>query len=118
MTAAHRLAWRTSTRSSNGENCVEVAPTPDGVAIRHSKHPAAGTIIFPYHAWAAFIRDATEDCSASANGVVTITKIGTDTLVRSLTTDVELHFDEGEWSAFRAGATDGEFDLTPQLAIA
>jgi hypothetical protein len=118
MSPADRLAWRTSTRSSNGENCVEVAPSTDGVVIRHSKHPAAGTIAFPYHAWSAFVRDAPEDGPTSANGVASITKIGTDTLVTSLTTNVELRFDEGEWSAFLAGAADGEFDFTPQLAIA
>lgn len=117
MTPADRLAWRTSTRSSNGENCVEVAPAAEGVVIRHSKHPAAGTIAFPYHAWTAFLRDAS-DLPTSANGVASITKIGTDTLVRSLTTDVELRFDEGEWSAFLAGVADGEFDFGPRLAIA
>ncbi|GAB2985383.1 DUF397 domain-containing protein [Amycolatopsis acidiphila] len=118
MTPADRLEWRTSTRSSNGENCVEVAPAAEGVVIRHSKHPAAGTITFPYRAWRAFVRDAAEDGSTSANGVASITKVGSDTLVRSLTTEVELRFDEGEWSAFLAGAADGEFDFTPQLAIA
>lgn len=118
MIPADRLAWRTSTRSSNGENCVEVAPAADGVVIRHSKHPAAGTITFPYGAWAAFIRDASEDRPTSANGVAVITKIGSGTLVRSLATEVELRFDEGEWSAFLAGAADGEFDFAPQFAIA
>lgn len=49
------------------------------------------------------------------DGVATITKIGTDTLVRSLHTAVELRFDADEWSAFIAGATDGEFDFTSQL---
>ena len=59
-----------------------------------------------------------EDGPTSTNGVVTITRIGTDTLVTSLTTHVELRFDEGEWSAFLTGAADGEFDFTNQLAIA
>jgi hypothetical protein len=117
MTPADRLAWRTSTRSSNGENCVEVAPTADGVIIRHSKHPAAGTITFAHPAWAAFLREV-RDGIAPANGVATITKIGTDTLVSSLTSKVELRFDEGEWSAFLAGAADGEFDFCGELSAA
>lgn len=116
MTTADRLAWRTSSRSSNGENCVEVAPAVDGVVIRHSKHPAAGTITFPYPAWAAFVRDASDDVPTSANGFAAITKIGTDTLVKSLTTGVELRFDDGEWSAFLAGVADGEFDFTNEVA--
>jgi Domain of unknown function (DUF397) len=115
MTTADRLAWRTSSRSSNGENCVEVAPAVDGVVIRHSKHPAAGRITFPFSAWTAFVDEA-RDGHASTNGVASITKIGTDTLVKSLHTAVELRFDAAEWSAFLAGAADGEFDFTGQLA--
>jgi hypothetical protein len=33
---ADHLAWRTSSRSSNGENCVEVASTVEGAVIPHS----------------------------------------------------------------------------------
>ncbi len=117
MTTADRLAWRISSRSSNGENCVEVAPAADGVVIRHSKHPTAGTITFPLVTWTAFVREARNGV-ASTNGVATITKIGTDTLVTSLITAVELRFDEGEWTAFVAGAADGEFDFTGDLAAA
>jgi hypothetical protein len=117
-TAQAQTTWRKSSYSTATGNCVEVAPTADGVVIRHSKHLTAGTITFPYPAWAAFVRDASEDVPTSANGVAAITKIGTDTLVRSLTADVELRFDDGEWSAFLAGAADGEFDLTSRLAIA
>jgi hypothetical protein len=117
MTLADRLAWRTSTRSSNGENCVEVAPTADGAIIRHSKHRDLGTITFSRPAWEAFVREA-RDGLTPANGVATITKVGTDTLVKSLVTEIELRFDDGEWSAFLAGATAGEFDFDGRLASA
>lgn len=114
-TAQTRATWRKSSYSTSTGNCVEVAPATDGVVIRHSKHPAAGTITFPRPAWAAFLRDA-RDGLTPTNGVATITKIGTDTLVTSLATEVELRFDQGEWSAFLAGAAGGEFDFTGQLA--
>ena len=117
MTTVDRLAWRISSRSSNGENCVEVAPAADGVVIRHSKHSSAGTITFPGHAWRAFVHDAREGV-ASTNGVATIAKIGSETLVKSLHSTVALRFDAEEWSAFLAGAADGEFDFTSQLASA
>ena len=117
-TAQASTAWRKSSHSTGTGNCVEVAPAADGVTIRHSKHPAAGTITFSYAAWTVFVRDACADGTPGANGVVAIAKSGADTLVRSLTTEVELRFDAGEWSAFRAGAADGEFDFTPRLAIA
>lgn len=116
MTTVDRLAWRTSSRSSDGEKCVEVAPAPERVLIRHSKHPTAGTITFPFAAWAAFVREARENLpNANANGIATIAKVGTGTHVRSLRTDVELRFDHAEWSAFVAGAADGEFDFISQL---
>ncbi|MGH3614538.1 MAG: DUF397 domain-containing protein [Pseudonocardia sp.] len=117
MTTTDRLAWRTSSRSSNGEACVEVAPAPGGVVLRHSKHPAAGTITFPFPAWAAFTREACESLPAT-NGVAAVATVGTDTLVRSLRTDVTLCFDHAEWSAFVAGVADGEFDFTDHLAPA
>lgn len=115
-TAQTRAAWRKSSHSTGTGNCVEVAPAAEGAVIRHSKHPTAGTITFPHRAWAAFVREAPQGGLTSTNGVATITKIGSDTLVKSLTTGVELRFDEGEWSAFVAGAADGEFDFTGELA--
>jgi hypothetical protein len=117
-TAQTRVAWRKSSYSTGTGNCVEVAPAAGGPVIRHSKHPDAGTITFLHREWAAFVREALDDGLTSTNGVATITRIGTDTLVKSLTTDVELRFDEGEWSAFIAGAADGEFDFTAGLAAA
>lgn len=117
MTTTDHLAWRTSTYSGDGENCVEVAPTTDGVVIRHSKHPTAGTIHFPHPAWAAFLHD-TREGTTGTNGIATLTPTGTDTLVHSPHTGVELRFDADEWSAFRAGTTAGEFDLPGHLAPA
>lgn len=35
-----------------------------------------------------------------------------DTVVSAVHTPVELRFTDGEWSAFVAGARDGEFDFT------
>jgi hypothetical protein len=110
-TAQARAPWRKSSYSTSTGNCVEVSPAAADVLIRHSKHPGAGTIAFSHPAWSAFVREAPGD-SAGTNGAAAITRDGTDTLVSSLTNDVELRFDEGEWSAFLAGAADGEFDFT------
>jgi hypothetical protein len=49
--------WRTSSYSSNGENCVEVATVPDRMLVRDSKCPEAGMIEFAAPAWTAFIRE-------------------------------------------------------------
>src|SRR5947209_5002430 len=117
MSTVDRLAWRISSRSGNGEDGVEVAATADGVVMRHSKHPSAGAITFPGPAWRAFVHDVRGGV-ASTNGVASITKIGTETLVKSLHSTVMLLFDAQEWSAFLAGAAAGECDFTSQLALA
>jgi hypothetical protein len=104
------MAWRKSSYSTATGNCVEVAPTTNGMFVRHSKNPAAGTIAFGLPAWMSFIREVRSD-GASANGSATVTRVGTDTLVKSLHTNVELRFNQDEWAAFIAGATDGEFDI-------
>jgi hypothetical protein len=97
-------AWRTSSRSSNGEQCVEVAPTTNGVLVRHSKRPGDGTIAFTFPAWEEFLRAALSGQSPN------IRPDGTDTLVSALHTGVELRFDKDEWQAFVAGVRDREFD--------
>jgi Domain of unknown function (DUF397) len=111
---APRATWRKSSYSTSTGNCVEVAPVAEGVVVRHSKHPASGEIAFSHPEWSAFVCDA-RDGLTSTNGVATITSVGTDTLVTSLSTEVTLRFDKGEWSAFLAGAADGEFDFASRL---
>jgi hypothetical protein len=47
-----RAAWRKSTRSGGtSENCVEVAGLPGFVAVRDSKNPDGGALIFQSAAW-------------------------------------------------------------------
>jgi hypothetical protein len=55
-----RAVWRKSTRSGdNGGNCVEVANLDDAVAVRDSKHPDDGALVFSRAEWATFV-DATK----------------------------------------------------------
>lgn len=108
MTTADRLPWRTSSYSGNGEGCVDVAPTDDAVLIRHSKHHDHGTILFTPTKWEVFVRESRVGL-ASTNGVATVEQDGTDTLVTS--TKTQLRFNDIEWTAFIAGANDGEFDF-------
>ncbi|WP_405145197.1 DUF397 domain-containing protein [Sphaerisporangium sp. NBC_01403] len=51
-------AWRKSSRSGNGQDCVEVAAPDrmDGVrAVRDSKRPDGPVLKFPRGEWEAFI---------------------------------------------------------------
>jgi hypothetical protein len=52
------LVWRKSSRSGGGnnDNCVEVAFSAPGVAVRDSKNPRAGLVAFPASAWQRFLR--------------------------------------------------------------
>jgi len=54
-----RGAWRKSSYSGGGNNCVEVA-TPGGtpaIAVRDSKNPDGGHLTFGAEAWTAFVSD-------------------------------------------------------------
>ncbi len=47
-------AWRTSSYSTSGNQCVEVAPMPGAqVAVRDSKNRDGGTLLLSRRAWAA-----------------------------------------------------------------
>ncbi|NMO57598.1 DUF397 domain-containing protein [Actinoplanes sp. TBRC 11911] len=47
--------WRTSSRSGSTGNCVEVAITEDGVAVRDTKDRTKPPHIFTRREWTAFI---------------------------------------------------------------
>ncbi|WP_082772223.1 DUF397 domain-containing protein [Actinoplanes sp. TFC3] len=49
------VAWRKSSRSNGGGQCIEVAVLGDIVAVRDSKNPGGGVLRFPREAWTAFI---------------------------------------------------------------
>ncbi len=55
LTSRTALEWRKSSFSGAGGDCVEVAATGSGVAVRHSKHPDQGTILYTRSELAAFI---------------------------------------------------------------
>ncbi len=50
-------AWRTSSYSSNGEACVEVAAADEGAMVRDTKHRDGGVLSFGFEAWRAFLAE-------------------------------------------------------------
>ncbi|MBV9140438.1 MAG: DUF397 domain-containing protein [Pseudonocardiales bacterium] len=113
MPTAHRRAgWRKSTYSDSHEKCVEVSPTHGGMALRHSKILDSPVISFTGEQWARWLGEVVSDHLTNTNGAVTVRLQPGSWTVRDTATGVDLVFTEQEWTAFRLGAKDGEFDLS------
>ena len=115
--------WFTSSRSNNGNQCVEVRFVGDVVLVRDSKYrrdPAAllcdePIITVTATEWTSFLT-----VLASGGSVEGPTAPTTPTALTALTTsdgttslrhgDITLTYTPEEWDAFIAGVRDGEFD--------
>ncbi|MBF6356740.1 DUF397 domain-containing protein [Nocardia higoensis] len=112
-----RTGWFTSSRSNNGNQCVEVKFGADAVWIRDSKyrcgaageHAAQPVLSVTASEWddlVARLRSggpAPELITENAGGGVELRRDGT-----------VLTFTRAEWDAFLGGVADGEFDRVPQ----
>ncbi|MGH3720108.1 MAG: DUF397 domain-containing protein [Pseudonocardiaceae bacterium] len=111
MPTAHRRAgWRKSTYSSFQNGCVEVDLTSDGVEIRHSKITDSPVISFTDEQWSRWLDEVISEHLTNTNGAVTVLPQPGSWTVRGVPTGTQLVFDDQEWTAFRLGAKDGEFD--------
>ncbi len=117
-TAERRAGWRKSTYSSQANGCVEVDFTSAGVQIRHSKIADSPVIALTAEQWSAWLTEVTTDHLTNTNGAVTVTVAPNAWTVRNLDTSHTLVFNETEWTAFRLGATDGEFNPTISRELA
>ena len=52
-----RAAWRTSSYSNNGGNCVEIAAASGVVGVRDTKACAGAVLAFSPRAWERFASD-------------------------------------------------------------
>ncbi|MGH3771347.1 MAG: DUF397 domain-containing protein [Pseudonocardiaceae bacterium] len=53
--ACVQVGWLTSSYSYGNGACVEVAPAPDQVLVRDSKHPTGPALTIPIPAWRTFL---------------------------------------------------------------
>lgn len=58
MDEVRGLAWRKTQYSIGNGDCVEVAPTRGGIAVRDSKNPVGPVIKYPADAWRTFLATA------------------------------------------------------------
>jgi hypothetical protein len=101
-------AWRTSSYSGNGQDCVEVAPAGPRVLLRDTKDHGSGPVIaFSATQWAAFLAEVAAD-APSANGAA-VAEPSASGVVLHGAAGVRLGFTLSEWAAFRSGVLDGEF---------
>ena len=102
------LAWRTSTYTEDGQDCVEVAPTRTGVLLRDTKDHGSGPVIaFSAAQWAAFLAEVAAD-SPSVNGAAVVEPSASGVVLHG-PAGARLAFTPSEWAAFRSGVLDGEF---------
>jgi hypothetical protein len=102
--------WQTSSYSGNGQECVEVAPFAAGVLLRDTKDHGTGPVLsFTAAQWAQFLQE-TRTGTTGENGAVVVTHTAAGTEVRAADGDTILRFTPGEWTAFRDGVRDREFD--------
>ena len=50
--------WRKSSRSTNNQNCVELARRPGAAGVRDSKNASGPALVFDEAAFAGFLSDA------------------------------------------------------------
>ncbi|HET9255590.1 MAG TPA: DUF397 domain-containing protein [Pseudonocardiaceae bacterium] len=116
-TAHRRSGWRKSTHSAQEDRCAEVNLTCDGMEIRHSKIAGSPVISFTTEQWSRWLDGVVTGNLTGTNGAVTVLARPGSWTVRDVATGTELVFDEQEWTAFRLGARDGEFDLRVIAAV-
>lgn len=58
MEASPHPAWRKSSYSGDGNNCVEAAPVAGAVAVRDSKNPDSQPVILPPPTWRKLVTQA------------------------------------------------------------
>jgi hypothetical protein len=51
----HELDWRRSSHSGGGNDCVEIAFTDGGTALRDSKDPFSGLLLVRAAGWRALL---------------------------------------------------------------
>ncbi|MFI1915774.1 DUF397 domain-containing protein [Nocardia sp. NPDC020380] len=110
--------WFTSTRTNNGNQCVEVRFDGVAVLIRDSKYrrnpenrlESEPVITVTAREWMSFLAVIMGRATDPAALTSTLRPDGHTELRHA---EITLVYTPGEWAAFTAGVRDGEFDRVP-----
>jgi hypothetical protein len=114
--AQARAGWRKSSQSAQGNGCVEVDFTLDGVEIRDTKIDDSPVFVFTAEQWGRWLAEVSSGVLTNTNGAVVVSVVDDCHVVRAAATRSTLTFDTNEWNAFTAGVRDGEFEPSAALA--
>lgn len=117
MPTVRRTGWWKSSHSAQANGCVEVKMCDTGVAIRDSKLADSPMISFSPEQWSRWLHEVRTDELTNDNGAVYVTTEANHWVVSELSTETKLIFNEEEWTAFRLGAADDEFDQMPEAEL-
>lgn len=113
--------WFTSSRTNNGNQCVEVRFDGDAVLIRDSKYRRnpehrlddEPVITVAAAEWMSFLATV---LGRHIHRTALIAETGADGHTTLRHGEITLVYTPGEWRAFVDGARDGEFDRSPAPA--
>ena len=124
LTGHRRAGRRTSSHSDHGQGCVAVdfiaaadSAAATHVEISHSKLADSPTIVFTTAQWNRWLEEVASDNLTNSNGCVAVT---TDEVTWRVTAQdgAVLLYNKVEWTAFRDGIIDREFDPAVAFAVA
>ncbi|WP_410575650.1 DUF397 domain-containing protein [Amycolatopsis sp. cmx-4-61] len=105
--------WFKSSFSPSQSGCVEVRFTGTSVQVRDTKDHGAGPVLsVDIAAWPGFIAEVTGAAATGSNHALRIEHSAAGgARLHSLDGTTTLTYTDDEWTAFTAGATDGEFAI-------
>jgi uncharacterized protein DUF397 len=104
--------WFKSSFSPSQSGCVEVRFTGTTVQVRDTKDHGTGPVLsIDIATWPGFIAEVNGTAAPGSNHALRIEHLPAGTRLHSIDGTTTLTYTDDEWTAFTAGAADGEFTV-------